>query len=87
MFQFHGNTLTALRIEEFNYQTSGEREELFELSDDQEEVSGSHPEGAQSLTPRLNAWAKEFGRPVVEGGRGEFSAAVEQQLRKLGYTD
>lgn len=45
------------------------------------------PEVARPLGSKLKTSMDEYGESISEGQEGEFSEAVEQQLRELGYLD
>lgn len=85
---FHAGTLTALRTSEFKLQWSdGEdsRTELFELPDEETDVSEAHPELTEELQSKLQNWLQTAGQPVGDEAEGEFSDAMRDQLEDLGY--
>lgn len=85
--RFHESTLTSLRTEAFRYQQSEDWSELFELPEEQRDVSADHPAVADDLSKKLETWLDRYGRPIDRGQSGEFSDAVNRQLRDLGYMD
>jgi len=83
---FHEPALTAVRSTEFKYQTSEDRSELFELPDENEDVSGEYPEQVSEFEDFLAEWLDTYSRAEdVAGQRAEFSDSVEGQLADLGY--
>lgn len=85
--KFHSETLTSIRTDEFRYQTSGERDELFALTDQETDVTDSYPATAADLAETTTAWLDEHGEPATEGHKLQFSGAVRRQLRDLGYME
>jgi uncharacterized sulfatase len=85
--RFHAETLTAIRTDRFKYQTSGDRSELFELPNEETDVSAEYPSVVDDLGAKLGEWLDEHGDPVGDAREGAFSGAVEKQLRQLGYID
>lgn len=85
--RFHKPTLTALRTDQFVYQRSEERAELFERPDETTDVSQGYPEVVKELDRKLTKWLEKYGRPADKGQDGDFSSAKEKQLRDLGYLD
>lgn len=85
--RFHSATLSALRTEEFRYQQSEDGSELFALADESRDVAEAHPEVADDLAAKLDAWLAEYGQPIEGGRTGEFSEAVQRQLSDLGYME
>jgi uncharacterized sulfatase len=85
--KFHSATLTGIRTEEFRYQTSGDRSELFALADQETDVTESHPKTAAELDETVAAWLDQHGQPATESTETDFSGAVQRQLRDLGYME
>ncbi len=84
---FHLPALTALRTDEYRYQESESGSDLFALPDEETDVSDEHPDVAAELSEELGAWFEEHGSPVDASESGEFSGAVQRQLRDLGYLE
>ena len=83
---YHTSTLSALRTDEFKYQKSDDRTELFALPDECEDVDDDHPEVAADLDDELDAILETDGQPAYSGEReGKFSDAMRDQLADLGY--
>lgn len=85
--RYHEPMLNCLRTDEFKYQTSGERSELFALPDEETDVQDRHPETTAALGRRLDEWLETDGQPVDASREAEFTDAMERQLRDLGYVD
>jgi len=86
--KYHAGTLTALRTSEFKLQWSdGEdgRTELFELPDEETDVSEAYPELTEDLQSKLHGWLQTEGQPIGDEAEGEFSEAMRNQLEDLGY--
>lgn len=83
--RFHRPVLTALRTEEFKYQQSEAGHDLFELPDEERDVSGEYPEVTAELQATLEEWLAGPGQPVGESRHGEMDDPMRQQLRDLGY--
>lgn len=83
--QFHRAQLTALRTDEFKFQRSDDGEDLFELPDESTDVSEEYLDVAEDLSERLDRWTATYGEPFGEPGEGEFSDAMKDQLKDLGY--
>lgn len=83
---YHAATLHAIRTDEFKYQRSDERTELFELPDETTDVSGTHPDISSRLDEELDAILETDGQPAsTETREGEFNEAMKEQLSDLGY--
>lgn len=85
--RFHTETLSALRTADFKYQRSAEKSELFELPNEDDDVSSSRPDQQARLSEELAEWLDRYGQPVSGGEKGDFSEAVTRQLRDLGYME
>jgi len=85
--RFHESALTSLRTDAFRYQQSVGWSELFELPEEQRDVSADYPDIADELSEKLESWLERYGQPIGRGQSGEFSDAVNRQLRDLGYMD
>lgn len=83
--RFHTADLTSIRTTEWRYQTSTEGSELFDLPDEETDVSGEHPSVAERLDEQCQAWLADVGRPIGSPGTAEFDEDVRAQLRELGY--
>lgn len=83
--RFHHPTLSAIRTAEFRYQQSEDGADLFALPDEVTDVSTEHPDVVDDLADSLGDWIETYGKPVDRGQSGEFSDAVNRQLRDLGY--
>lgn len=83
---YHTATLSALRTDEFKYQRSDDRDELFALPDEQRDVADDYPEVATDLEEDLDAILEAEGKPAYSGEReGKFNDAMKEQLSDLGY--
>lgn len=82
---FHETELDCIRSREWKYQQSGDREELFQLPDEQTDVSNQFPSKARELKQVL-----EDHLPVVEydsNGQAEFDEYMKDHLQDMGYID
>ncbi|WP_318571119.1 sulfatase [Salinigranum marinum] len=84
--RYHDGTLHAVRTPTFKYLRSDDRTELFRLPDETRDVSDAYPDVISHLDGGLSEWLETTGRPLTdERVDGEFSGAMRQQLRDLGY--
>lgn len=84
--KYHDGTLHAIRSSEFKFLKSDDRTELFDLPDEQEDVSERYPQVASSLEATLDEWLDTTGRPVDATADGpELTDAMRKQLSDLGY--
>ncbi len=76
----------ALRTESWKYILSGDREELYDLREDPQELSdlaGERPDVVRRLRPFLARWLKAHPAPPRDAA--EPDAELQQTLRALGY--
>lgn len=85
--RFHNGILTALRTADFKYQCGEDRDDLFELPDEERDVRDEYPSRYDALSAAHDSWLEEYGRPVTEGTNEQFSGAVQRQLKNLGYIE
>lgn len=84
--RYHKNLLTSIRTKDYKYQKSENKNELFRLPDEENDVSEEKPEVAQELDGILNEWMSQKGQPVSSSdNEAEFSDAMKKQLSDLGY--
>lgn len=83
--RFHESVLTALRTRQYKYQRSDDGTDLFELPDEETDVSDEQPDVCDDLDERLEMWLETDGRPVGASGQAEFTDAMRRQLSDLGY--
>ena len=83
--RFHASLSTAVRTEEFKYECSDDRRVLYELPDEETDVSDAHPGTCDRLDAIRASWLDRIGDPVVADRSAEFTDRMEQQLRDLGY--
>lgn len=82
--RLHVSTLHAIRSLEYKYLKSDDRSELFSLPDETTDVRDAHPDVAARMDERLEEWLRTVD-DGVRGERAEFTDAMEEQLRQLGY--
>ncbi|MDS0281738.1 sulfatase [Haloarcula onubensis] len=85
--RFLDGIMTSVRTETHRFERGEDREQLFELPDEETPVDDEQPDVAQALGARLDEWIDEYGEPVGEAKSDEFSGAVRKQLSDLGYLD
>lgn len=83
--RFHSGDLTSVRTKKWRYQTSDMRSELFELPDEDRDVSDVYPETAEELDQVCEEWLDEYGGPVGEAEAAQLTDEMESQLTDLGY--
>ena len=85
---YHHADLTALRTPEFKHLASEDRTELYELPDENTDVSGTYPEERDRLDGIYTRWMETAGQPDyadTEPRKAEYSDAMKRQLADLGY--
>lgn len=85
--RFHGPLLTGLRTHDFRYEKSEERAELFELPDEETDVSDRYPGVVEHLDAELTEWLETEGSPIDSGGESALTESMRRQLRDLGYRE
>ena len=83
--RFHHEMLTSLRTDRYRFDHSEDRQALYELPDEQTDVSADNRQLAAELSSELNDWVAEYGTPIDDAQTADYSEAVERQLRDLGY--
>lgn len=83
--RYHEPMLTAVRTRRFKHLTSEQKAELFELPDEETDVSAEFPGADEDLAAVAREWLATTAKPVTEGDEGEFTEAMERQLEDLGY--
>lgn len=82
---FHDAALSSLRTHEFKYQQSAEGDMLFELPDEQSDVSMSYPDRKEELETELQRRLNRIDSQNVNQEEAEFSDDIKDQLSDLGY--
>lgn len=81
--RFHRGEFTAIRGSKFKYQRSADRTELFRLPDETIDVTDEYPEVATRLDAEVDR--RVSGKQYERSADAEFTDAIEEQLRDLGY--
>lgn len=84
---FFEGAVSALRTQEFKYVSNDNRSALYDLPDEDEDVSDSCSDIAENLSERLSAWLSKHGQPIGNVQQREYSEDVKQQLSELGYIE
>ena len=82
--RFHTSPLTSLRTEGFRYQKSREGAELFELPDEETDVSDAFPDVAREFDERLSDWQEKYGG-IAGTEEHSIDAEMQQHLEDMGY--
>lgn len=82
--RFHGKPVTALRTAEFKYVESTEKAELFELPDEETNVSDAHSDVLDRFGARLEQDLHDMEMRAANR-EAEYTDAMAQQLSDLGY--
>ncbi|WP_276254272.1 sulfatase [Halomontanus rarus] len=85
--RYHDSMLTCLRTDDFKYCYSEDRTELFDLPDEETDVSSEHPDRVERFDRTLTEWLETDGQPIDATLEAEFTDAMEQQLKDLGYIE
>lgn len=83
--RYHEPMLTAIRTDESKLLSSDQKKEFYDLPDEETESSVANPNTATELQSVLQEWLSTAAKPITEGDDGEFTDAMERQLRDLGY--
>lgn len=84
--RYHRPLLTCIRNKTYKYQKSEEASELFELPDEETDISDENPETTEEMEATLDTWMAEYGRPISnKDNESEFPDEMKQQLTDLGY--
>jgi len=83
--RYHETPVTAYRTSEFKYLKSSERSDLFELPDEESDVSKEFPDVRERLDARLEAELDDMTETARESSEAEYTEAIERQLTDLGY--
>ncbi|WP_137286147.1 sulfatase [Halorussus salinisoli] len=78
----HEHPVSAIRTREFKYLESASKSNLFELPDEETDVSDEHPEVVETLSGVVDDWVDWT---AVETDEAEFSDDMKEQLADLGY--
>lgn len=83
--RYHGPGIRCLRSEEWKYQESSERAELFRLPDETTDVASEFPRKKADLADRLDALIPTT--TVENTERADFDSEMRDRLRHMGYID
>lgn len=83
--RYHEEPLTAYRTAEYKFLSSADRRELFELPDEETDVSDRYPDVADRLNERVEATLQDMHIRDASAGEAAYTDAMEQQLSDLGY--
>jgi uncharacterized sulfatase len=83
--RYHETPMSAFRTADFKYVKGSERAELFDLPDEETNVSDEHPEVRDELDARLEDALMDMTAADTDGDTATYSDAMEQQLADLGY--
>lgn len=82
----HRGDLTAVRTTTHKYETSDSRTALYELPDEQTDVSDDQPVVANRLNDEVVAFLETLGRPYSDERRTkELSESTRRSLKNMGY--
>jgi uncharacterized sulfatase len=85
--RYHAGELASVRTKEFRYQKSASRAELYELPDEQTDVSEEYPETRAALDDVLSEWWQTQGVPIETTQGSRMTDEMRKQLRNLGYVE
>jgi uncharacterized sulfatase len=85
--RFHSSLLTSVRTDEFKYQKSQDKTELFKLPDEETDVSGEYPGIVRKLDGVIEDWIKKKGESRYSSSEEDFSNEVKDHLRDMGYLE
>lgn len=85
----HTGALTMFRSDEFKYQWSKDKEQLFALPDEETDVRAQYPDVAASMSESLLTWLETECQPIVNRNETEdrMTDAMRRQLHDLGYLE
>jgi uncharacterized sulfatase len=85
--RYHADALASVRTQQFRYQKSASRAELYELPDEGTDVSDRYPTERAKLDEVLTEWWKTDGVPVDAEDEDRMTDEMRRQLRDLGYVE
>jgi uncharacterized sulfatase len=85
--RFHQEMLTSIRTGQYRFDHSEDWEALYELPNEETDVSPDKPDVVADLSSDLDEWMATHGSPVEDAETTEYSEAAERQLRDLGYME
>lgn len=77
--------LSAARTDDWKYITNEETAVLYDLPDEEEDVSPEYPAVVDGLDARLDDWLAQYGALEEATGSAEFDDDVADRLADLGY--
>lgn len=84
--RYHQSDLTSVRTRRYRYSHSDDRSELFELPNEDDDVSDEHAEVVTSFGDLVEGWLDEHETDRSDAvHRAEFTEEMERQLEQLGY--
>jgi hypothetical protein len=83
--RFHKSLATAVRTYDFKYEQSEEKTVLYDLPNEEADVSDAHPDTRERLEAIRDDWVERIGEPVVASEGAAFTDRMEEQLKHLGY--
>jgi uncharacterized sulfatase len=84
---FHETFMRAVRSMDYKYVRSEDKEELFALPDEEQDVLQDRPEVAAELRSYLDSWQKEAGAKYRTDTSANLSESVQKQLEDMGYIE
>jgi len=85
--KYHKGKLTSIHTDTFRYQKSEGRAELYDLPDEETDVSDEHPDVAAKLDGALEDWLNTEDDLILGESQSRLDNDMRQQLRDLGYLE
>ncbi|SDY96533.1 sulfatase [Halopenitus persicus] len=83
--RYHSNPITAIRSTSFKYQATRDQRELFVLPDESRDVINEYDEVTEQFEEHLQKISNWKMTDTDKESNGEFTEAMEDQLKDLGY--
>ena len=79
--------LTSYRTQDYRFQTSTDRTELFVPPNEETDVSGDNPAVTESFETHIQEWLETKGEKIEANKESKLTDEMRSQLRDLGYVE
>lgn len=85
--RYHSAMLTSYRTQDYRFQTSTDRTELFVPPNEETDVSGDNPAVTESFETHIQEWLETKGEKIEANKESKLTDEMRSQLRDLGYVE
>lgn len=85
MSKYHTGQVNAIRCEEFKLLDGDNRQTLYNIPDEETDVSEAHPDVTAQLESELEDWRATIGNGIEIEATADLTDKVKYQLERLGY--